>query len=111
MRSSYPRTSSHSNYQNGDCVTGGVAPGPSLAMKMWRQVISKLTPLYNPTMTSLAFHQNNKFLIGELAQSLLVAFPLSGKILSHFSFFVCAGQGRAAYGKVKTECPSSDLSC
>ena len=45
MRSSYPRTSSHSNYQNGDCVTGGMAPGPSLAMKMWRQVISKLTPL------------------------------------------------------------------
>ena len=45
MSSSYPRTSSHSNYQNGDCVTGGMAPGPSLAMKMWRQVISKLTPL------------------------------------------------------------------
>ena len=26
-------------------MTGGMAPGPSLAMKMWRQVISKLTPL------------------------------------------------------------------
>ena len=45
MRSSYPRTSSDSNYQNGDCVTGCMAPGPSLAMKMWCQVISKLTPL------------------------------------------------------------------
>ena len=45
MSSSYPRTSSHSNYQNSDCVTGGMAPGPSLAMEMWRQVISKLTPL------------------------------------------------------------------
>ena len=59
MRSSYPRTSSHSNYQNGDCVTGGMAPGPSLAMKMWRQVISKLTPLVMAltafTMRSIQF--------------------------------------------------------
>ena len=44
-------------------------------------------------MTSLAFHQN-KLLIGELAQSLLVAFPLSGKILATFLFsFVLARGG------------------
>ena len=61
-------------------------------------------------MTSLPFHQNNKLLIGELAQSLLAAFPLSGKILNHFFFRLCWLEA-AAYGKVMTKRPSSDLSC
>ena len=63
-------------------------------------------------MTSLAFHQNDKLLIGELAQSLLGIFSQREDSEPLFFFRLCWPEA-AAYGKVMTKrsASSSDLSC